>query len=62
MARAQGPELLKDRSLRLRTHLLAQKAEVNEVLSVSADSLPSFLWKTPASENNQDRHWMNPYL
>jgi hypothetical protein len=39
IARAQGPELLKDRSLRLRTHLLAQKAGVNEVLSVSAESL-----------------------
>ena len=39
ISRAQGPQLLKDRSLRLRTHLLAQKAEFKEVLSVSTDSL-----------------------
>ena len=39
ISRAQGPDLLKDRSLRLRTHLLAQKAEATEVVSVSLDSL-----------------------
>ena len=39
IARAQGPDLLKDKSLRLRTHLLAQKAEVNEILSNSTESL-----------------------
>ena len=39
IARAQGPELLKDKSLRLRTHLLAKKAGVNEILSSSTESL-----------------------
>ncbi len=39
ISRAQGPDLLKDRSLRLRTYLLAQKAEMNEILSASSENL-----------------------
>jgi hypothetical protein len=35
IARAQGPELLKDESLRLRTFLLSQKAEIEEITSTS---------------------------
>jgi hypothetical protein len=39
IARAQGPELLKDKSLRLRAYLLAEKAEVEEILSTASKSL-----------------------
>ena len=35
ISRAQGPDLLKDKSLRLRAHLLAQKAGVDEILSTT---------------------------
>ena len=39
IARIQGPDLLKDKSLRLKTYLLAQKAEVDEILTGSSQSL-----------------------
>ena len=42
IARAQGPDLLKDKSLRLRTHLLAQKAGVSEILTNSTESLAKY--------------------
>lgn len=39
IARVQGPDLLKDRSLRLRAFLLAEKAGVEEILSTTTKSL-----------------------
>ena len=39
IARSQGPDLLKDPSLRLQTYLLAQKAEVEEIQTSTLQSL-----------------------
>ena len=39
IARVQGPQLLKDKSLRLRAYLLAEKAEVEEILTTALESL-----------------------
>ena len=39
IARSQGPEILKDKSLRLRIHLFAQKADLNDGLLASSKVL-----------------------
>ena len=39
IARSQGPDLLKDPSLRLQTYLLAEKAEVEEIQTTTLQSL-----------------------
>ena len=55
IARAQGPDLLKDKSLRLRTHLLAQKQELVKFLQTLRNHLLNIqrmnlvLGKSPAS-------------